>query len=85
MWTESEKEKNKMTFKERAKLGMELLAKQSPVTLEQAREQGMRIKIRSSRGHDKQEIKNLLRIYYPDWIEEQIECEYQRLIKSYSK
>ncbi|MGE6356181.1 hypothetical protein ACQKCJ_20110 [Flavobacterium sp. NPDC079362] len=34
----------KLTFKERAELGMEILAKQRPVTLEQARAQAKRLK-----------------------------------------
>ena len=67
-----------------ARLEMEALSKQPPVTLEQAREQVRWSKINSSRGHKEQEIKKMLRIYYPEWIEEQIESEYQRLIKAYS-
>lgn len=33
----------KMSFKERAELGMKILAKQKPVTLEQARAQAKRL------------------------------------------
>jgi hypothetical protein len=35
---------HKMSFQERAKLGMEMLSKQSPVTLEEARAQAERLK-----------------------------------------
>lgn len=34
----------KISFQERAKLGMEMLSKRSPVTLEEAREQAERLK-----------------------------------------
>lgn len=74
-----------ISFEERAKLGMEIISKQRPVTLAEMREQVMRVNIRSSKGNNEQEIKYNLRIYYPDWNEEQIEVEYQRLIKAYSK
>jgi hypothetical protein len=33
----------KISFQERAKLGMEILSKQSPVTLEEARAQALRL------------------------------------------
>ncbi len=62
-----------MSFEELAKRAKEMLAKQEPVTLEQAREQAMRIKIQSSQGFKEQDVKGNLRIYYPDWAEEQIE------------
>lgn len=35
---------SKLTFKERAKIGFEMLKKQTPVTLEEAREQVLRLK-----------------------------------------
>ena len=37
----------KMSFQERAQLGLEELSNQSPVTLEMAKEQAERLKIRS--------------------------------------
>ena len=74
-----------LSFRERAKLAMEMLSKQRPFTLEEMREQAMSVAIQSSRGFDEQHIKNTLRIYYPDWIEEKIEAEYQHLVKEYSK
>lgn len=74
-----------LSFEEREKLSMEMLSKQRPFTLAEMREQVMRVEIRSSRGNNEQEIKYNLRIYYPTWKEEQIEVEYQRLIKAYSK
>lgn len=41
-----------MTFEERAKIGMELLAKQKPVTLEKARAQAERLRM-ASKSKDK--------------------------------
>ena len=72
-----------MSFEELAKRAKEMLAKQGPVTLEKAREQAMRIKIQSSNGFKEEDIKENLRIYYPNWCEKQIEVEYQRLISLY--
>jgi hypothetical protein len=65
-----------ISFEERAKRAIEMLAKQEPVTLEQAREQVMRVKIQSSTGLKEEDVKGNLRIYYPNWSEEQIETEY---------
>jgi hypothetical protein len=65
-----------ISFEERAKRAIEMLAKQEPVTLEQAREQVMRVKIQSSNGLKDEDVKGNLRIYYPNWSEEQIETEY---------
>lgn len=44
----------KLTFKERAELGMEILAKQGPVTLEQARAQAKWLKEASTSKEKKQ-------------------------------
>lgn len=44
----------KITFKERSKIGMEQLAKQKPVTLEQARAQAERISQASKSKEKKQ-------------------------------
>lgn len=44
----------KISFQERAKLGMELLSKRQPVTLKQAREQAQRIKRQSTTKNKKQ-------------------------------
>ncbi len=74
-----------MSFEERAKRAKQMLAKQEPVTLEQAREQAMRLKIQSSNGFEEGDVKVNLRIYYPNWSEEQMETEYQRLISLYLK
>lgn len=43
-----------MSFQERAKLGTEKLSKQSPVTLEKARQQAQYIKAQSSSDKKKQ-------------------------------
>ena len=77
--------KSNLSFQELAMLQKERLSKQRPSTLEEKREQAMSVRIQSSRGFDEQDIKNTIRIYYPDWIEEKIEAEYQRLVKAYSK
>ena len=80
-----------ITFKEMAKLGAEVLAKQPPVTLEEAREQCLRIKIRSNSVHKGQketkdeQIKYLLNKYHPDWTQEQINVELIRLYEKYGK
>lgn len=81
--------KSKMSFEERTRLGMEMLSKRKPVTLEEARAQAINIKIRSSHTIDKEgEIKRLLKMYHPDWTQEQIEegfDEIQRIISKESK
>ncbi|MDX6187890.1 hypothetical protein SGQ83_00880 [Flavobacterium sp. Fl-318] len=46
----------KLTFKERAKIGMEILAKQKPVTLEQARAQAKRLSESSTSKEKKKRI-----------------------------
>lgn len=46
-----------MTLKERAKLAMEQLSKQKPVTLEEAKEQVSKIKARSSIKFKKRDTK----------------------------
>jgi hypothetical protein len=46
----------KISFQERAKLGMEMLSKQSPVTLEEARAQVARLKRASKSKLKKQRI-----------------------------
>lgn len=43
-----------MSFQERAKLAMELLSKQSPVTLTMARNQAKRLKTKSKSENKKQ-------------------------------
>ena len=43
-----------MSFAERAKLAMELLSKQSPVTLKEAKAQAIRVKNRSKSKKKKQ-------------------------------
>jgi hypothetical protein len=45
-----------MSFQERAKLGMESLSKQYPVTLEKARKQAQQLKIQSSSENKKQRL-----------------------------
>jgi hypothetical protein len=45
-----------LSFKERAKLAMELLSKQSPVTLEEARKQALWLKEQSNSKVKKQRI-----------------------------
>lgn len=44
----------KLSFQERAKLGMEILSKQSPVTLEKARAQAERLRKASQSKEKKQ-------------------------------
>jgi hypothetical protein len=46
----------KISFKERAKLGMEMLSKRSPVTLEEARAQVERLKNSSISSDKKKRI-----------------------------
>lgn len=73
-----------MTFKERAEIAKKMLAKQRPVTLEQARAQAIWIKLRSSNKNKEQEVKNLLAMYYPEWTEKQIDDKFKRLLTVYS-
>lgn len=70
---------------EEKKAQIQSIEEQSSFTLEEMRAQAMSVKIQSSAGHVEQEIKKTLRIYYSDWTEGQIETEYQRLVKAYSK
>jgi len=44
----------KISFAERAKLAMEILSKQPPVTLEDAREQARRVRVRNNSKIKKQ-------------------------------
>ncbi len=74
-----------MTFEENSRRGAEQLAKQPPVTLEQAREQTLRIKIRSTLNNLENEVKYNLSIYHPDWTGGQIDVEAIRLIKLYQQ
>ncbi len=61
-------------------LGFDEIAKQRPVTLEEMLEQFIRVKIRSIRTKDVEaETKHLLRTYYPDWDEREIDVEFKRL------
>lgn len=68
-----------MTFHQRAILAMALLAKQPPVTLEQARAQCLWMKVISSNKNKESAIKNLLKLYDENSTEKQIESEYNRL------
>lgn len=43
-----------MSFQERARLGLEQLSKQSPVTLAMARQQAQKLKAQSKSGNKKQ-------------------------------
>ena len=78
-----------VSFRERSILGFDGLAKQKPFTLEEARAQSIHIKMRSSHTIDKKgEIKHLLKMYHPNWTQEQIEDgfdEIQRIILRESK
>lgn len=49
----------KISFQERAKLGMEMLSKQKPVTLEEARAQAEWLKQASKSKEKKKESRNL--------------------------
>ena len=73
-----------MSFEERARIGMEMLAKQKPVTLEEMREQVNRVKIQSSNPNAEEGVKANLRNYYPDWDERLIDSEFERLKKKYA-
>ncbi len=75
----------KMSFQERARLGMEMLAKQRPFTLEEKREQVIRVKIRGSSKNKEEEVKYNLSVYHPDWTREQIDAEVIRLFKLYQE
>ena len=79
----SKRTMEKMTFKERAKVAMELLAKQKPVTLKQARAQVLWMKVQSQNPNKGQEIKHLLKMYHVDWTQEQIDDELIRLKKRF--
>lgn len=69
-----------ITFVEMTVLGFDEIAKQRPVTLEEMLEQFIRVKIRSIRTKDVEaETKHLLRTYYPDWDEREIDVEFKRL------
>jgi hypothetical protein len=46
--------KSELSFQERAKLGMEQLSKQQPVTLEKARKQAQNLKTQSKSVNKKQ-------------------------------
>ncbi len=48
----------KLSFQERAKIGLEQLAKQKPVTIEEARAQAERLR-KASQSKDKKQLKNL--------------------------
>lgn len=73
-----------ISFEERARIGMEMLAKQKPVTLEEMREQVNRVKIQSSNPFMEEGVKTNLRAYYPDWDEEQVDSEFKRLKRKYA-
>ncbi len=49
-----------MSFQERAKLGLELLSKQSPITLTKARSQAQKLKTQSTTNKKKQRDQNCL-------------------------
>lgn len=63
-----------------SKIAMARLAKQRPVTLEEARTQVIRIKIWSKNMNKEREVKYLLAMYHPDWTQEQIDAESKRLM-----
>lgn len=48
-----------MSFQERARLGLEQLSKQSPVTLAKARRQAQQLKTQSNTKSKKREIRKL--------------------------
>ncbi len=75
-----------MTLQELAELQKEQLSKQLPVTLEEAREQFLRVSLRDPHILNKEEnIKKHLKIYYPDWTKTKIEAEYKRLMQKFRK
>jgi hypothetical protein len=74
---------NKDTW-ERAKLIMEMLLKQPPVSLEEARAQALWLTIGSSSRSAENKIdhiKYLLTMYYPDWTQKQIEFEQKNIFE----
>lgn len=74
-----------MTFKERAKIATKLLIKQEPVTLEKARAQCIHMRFQRVSKNRKKEVVPLLKMYYPNWTNKQIEEEYKRLLITYLK
>ncbi|OFY87781.1 MAG: hypothetical protein A3F72_02765 [Bacteroidetes bacterium RIFCSPLOWO2_12_FULL_35_15] len=72
-----------MSLQERAKIGMEALKKQEPVTLSQARAQALLVELWSGSNNKQQNeaIKYNLRIYFPELSEVQIN---DGLIKIYN-
>lgn len=80
-----------MTFKERAKLATEQLVKQPIATLEEARDQSLRIRMRSISTRKGQKetkddgVKYLIKEYHPDWTQKQIDVELKRLYEKYGK
>src|ERR1035437_2873187 len=77
-----------MSCKERAIRAMELLAKQEPVTLSQARAQALNVKIYSGEYKGKkldESIKYDLRLYFSKLSEEQINDGLTKLYSIYQK
>lgn len=71
-----------VSFNERSTLAFEVLERQQPISLEEKREQVLRIEIQSS-SFSEARVKRTLKFQHHDWSEEQVETEYQRLIKLY--
>lgn len=75
-----------ISFQEMARLGMEALAKQKPMSLEQMRAQVLWIKIRGTHTkHKKEEIEHHLKLYFPDKPKEKIELQLNLILLAKSK
>lgn len=61
------------SFEELAALQMDVLERQKPVTIEEARAQVLWLHSKSSTGVNDLEIKRHLEMYFPDWTSDKIE------------
>lgn len=69
---------------EHAIKSMAMLDNQSPVSLEEAREQVLKVHIQSSRFTE-QRVKDTLHFQHPDWTADQIDEECTRLVILYAR
>jgi hypothetical protein len=82
--------KYNFTFQERSKLATEELEKQPPVSLEEAKAQIIHVQFASASKNKKgkpdslekeEEIKDLLKMYYPDATEKQIKAYFNKVLQ----
>ncbi len=74
-----------LSFKEMARLGSKALAKQKTVSLNQARAQALNIRIRSTSKNKDDGIKHLLKMYFKEWTEEQLNDGLSELYAIYNE